>query len=359
MERSKDKFLQIQCSIIRGMTVSPSDARFEAVRAWLASLKDLRFDLNTLAPASDDASFRRYFRVNEASHGTVIVMDAPPPQEDVRPFVAVAQLFAATGISVPTILAQEPTQGFLVLSDFGNTTYLSVLTPESASALYGQATTALVRLQAGSKPGVLPAYDEALLRRELALFPDWYLAKHKQRTLTDKEQQVLQNAFNLIVQANLSEAQVFVHRDYHSRNLMVLPGGANPGIIDFQDAVYGPISYDLVSLLRDAYVMWPEASVIDAAIRYWETARKAKLPVPKDFSAFYRDFEWMGLQRHIKVLGIFARLNYRDGKERYLADMPLVLHYVLTTARRYNALGPFVKLLEQIEGQNAKTGYTF
>jgi N-acetylmuramate 1-kinase len=341
------------------MTHAHDDKRLAAAKNWLNQLSGFHFDLHSMCPASNDASFRRYFRVQEKDRGSFILMDAPAPQEDVRPFVKVAELFAKTGMHVPQIVAQEPELGFLLLSDFGNITYLDKLNAQSATQLYREASSALVLLQSASRAGVLPEYDEALLARELALFPDWYLARHKGVTLDPRQRAVLDNGFKLIIENNLAQPKVFVHRDYHSRNLMLPPTGATPGVIDFQDAVYGPITYDLVSLLRDAYITWTEQQVIDWAIHYWELARKAKLPVSADFSEFYRDFEWMGLQRHLKVLGIFARLCYRDGKDRYLADMPVVLAYTLKAARRYRALEPMAQLIETIEEQTPTSGYTF
>ena len=325
---------------------------------WIDSIAP-RFDLDpvTVAPASNDASFRRYFRIR-AGDSTRIVMDAPPQQEDCRSFVHAAQVFGAAGVSVPRVLAADLEQGFLLLEDFGSITYLSRLDAQSAPALYRDATAALVVIQKATAPGVFPEYTKALLNRELMLFPQWYLGRHKGLELTSEQMQVMQTAFTLVVDSNLAQPAVFVHRDYHSRNLMVLPTG-NPGILDFQDAVCGPITYDLVSLLRDAYIRWEEERVLDWAIRYWEAARAAGLPVNRDFSAFYRDFEWMGLQRHLKVLGIFARLSHRDGKNDYLKDMPLVLDHVLQVLRRYVDLAPLARLVLDIEQQQPTTGYTF
>jgi aminoglycoside/choline kinase family phosphotransferase len=330
---------------------------------WLESIRD-RFGLDraSLAPASNDASFRRYFRIAAARDGAAdsfIIMDAPPAREDCRPFVQAATVFAAAGVSVPQVLAADLEQGFLLLGDFGNTTYLSRLDAATAPSLYRDASRALVDMQKASVPGVFPNYSRELLERELMLFPDWYLARHKEIGLTEAQRRVLHDAFEMIIQNNLSQPAVFVHRDYHSRNLMILPSGRNPGILDFQDAVYGPITYDLVSLLRDAYIRWEEQQVLDWTIRYWEMARKDGLPVARDFPDFYRDFEWMGLQRHLKVLGIFARLHYRDGKDNYLKDMPLVLDYVLQVVRRYVDLAPLARLIEEIEHRKPLAGYTF
>ncbi|HXV06866.1 MAG TPA: phosphotransferase [Burkholderiales bacterium] len=310
------------------------------------------------APASEDASFRRYLRVTPETGPTVILMDAPPEREDCRPYVEVARLFGAAGVHVPEVLAADLENGYLLLSDLGTRTYLQALQDKrSASALYDDATDALVRIQLASRPGVLPPYDRTLLLREMRLFPDWYIARHLGVTLTPSLNQALDLVFERILANNLAQPCVYVHRDYHSRNLMVTT--PNPGILDFQDAVYGPITYDLVSLLKDAYVSWEEATILDWAVRYWEKARKAGLPLASDFAAFYRDFEWMGAQRHIKVLGIFARLFHRDGKNGYLKDMPLVLRYLRQACERYGELHPLLRLLDQLEHRQPSTGYTF
>jgi aminoglycoside/choline kinase family phosphotransferase len=338
-------------------TVS-TDLRLTQLQQWLGTIDTPRSIVASLRPASADASFRRYFRVDTENGGTLIVMDAPPPQEDVKPFIHVADLFGATGVSVPRILAQDAEQGFLLLSDLGSTTYLHQLNNDTAHKLYIDAIDALILLQTQSKPEALPPYDRALLQRELQLFPDWYINRHLKLTLSDEQTASLGKVFDALLANNLAQPQVYVHRDYHSRNLMVLPAG-NPGIIDFQDAVYGPITYDLVSLLRDAYVQWDEEMVLDWMIRYWERAKKAGLPVNPDIDSFYRDFEFMGLQRHLKILGIFSRLAYRDGKDAYLRDIPLVMEYTLKTARRYSALIPLVRLLEKLENNAPQVGYTF
>jgi aminoglycoside/choline kinase family phosphotransferase len=337
--------------------------RFVLLENWLkAQLPDKNF---TLLPASSDASFRRYFRL-VFDGGTLIAMDAPPQQEDCGPFLHVAGLFAEAGAHVPAIVAQDVAQGFLLLSDLGSTTYLQALNdgPEGpshlADQLYGDAIAAVLEIQLASRPGVLPNYDEALLLRELHLFPDWYLARHLQISLSASQKAELDGIFQLIVRNNLAQPRVFVHRDYHSRNLMVT--SPNPGILDFQDAVYGPITYDLVSLFKDAYIRWDEERVLDWLIRYWEQARKLGLPVPADFSDFYRGFEWMGVQRHLKVLGIFARLNYRDGKSAYLDNIPLVEDYLRKACERYKELNPLLTLLDEWEvrkPQEPKVGYTF
>ena len=335
-----------------------SDPRLQNLRLWLSTISAPATLASTLRPASSDASFRRYFRVDGVDGATYIVMDAPPPQEDVRPFIKIADLFGKTGVAVPAILAKDEEQGFLLLSDLGSTTYLSLLKPETASPLYLDAIDALFQLQSHSQPNVLPAYDRALLHRELMLFPDWYINKHLGVTLSEKQTADLNKVFDVLLANNLAQAPVYVHRDYHSRNLMVLEQN-NPGILDFQDAVYGPITYDLVSLLRDAYVQWDEEQVLDWVIRYWERAKRAGLPINPDIDAFYRDFEFMGLQRHLKVLGIFARLFHRDGKDAYLKDMPLVMEYTRKTAHRYLELIPLLRLLDEITANTPQVGYTF
>ena len=328
------------------------------IRTWLAALWPGRGF--ALAPASADASFRRYFRAALDDGTTRIVMDAPPANEDCRPWLHVQQLFHAAGVHVPEVLAQDLERGFLLLSDLGNTTYLQALDAANAAPLYADAIAALVQIQQASRPGVLPEYDRARLRRELELFPQWFLAKHHGMVLTEGEKQSLETVFERILDANLAEPRVFVHRDYHSRNLMCLAGSgaANPGIIDFQDAVYGPISYDMVSLLKDAYIEWDEDLVLDWLIRYWELARKAGLPVAADFGDFFRGYEFMGAQRHLKVLGIFARLYHRDGKEAYLKDLPLVARYLRGACERYSELGPLRRLLDRLEDKVTVLGFT-
>jgi len=322
---------------------------------WLKQV--LSIQAFTLTAASADASFRRYFRVH-LSDKTLIAMDAPPPQENCTSFVKVAKLMLNAGLNVPEVLAQDLTNGFLLLSDLGDETYLSALNNDSASGLYLNATDALIKMQIVSQANVLPVYDEVLLTREMQLFPDWYVAKHLQAELNTEQQVVLKNTFDILNKNILSQSQVYVHRDFHSRNLMLTKQN-NPGILDFQDAVYGAITYDLVSLLKDAYIEWDEEQIIDWAVRYWQPAKKAGLPVSEDFSEFYRDFEWMGAQRHIKILGIFARLYYRDGKEGYLKDMPLVMHYLRKVCERYVELRPMLRLLNQLEKTQPQVGYTF
>jgi hypothetical protein len=328
------------------MTQPLSDQRLETLTAWASQI--LGSETLRIEPASADASFRRYFRITlDAS--SYIVMDAPPEKEDVRPFLHVGNLMRAAGVNVPHVIAEDVARGYLMLSDLGTQTYLDVLDESNAAQLFSHAIDALIKWQLASREGELPSYDEALLQRELNLFHDWYIAKHLQVTLTDSQRQVLEKIFKLIIQRNLSQASVYVHRDYMPRNLMI--STPNPGVLDFQDAVFGPISYDVASLFRDAFISWPEEKIIDWVTRYWERARQASLPVPDDFGQFYCDVEWMGLQRHLKVLGIFARINYRDGKPKYLADTPRFVTYVRHAARRYDDLKPLLKLLDQLDIQ--------
>jgi hypothetical protein len=321
--------------------------RLELLETWLA--EQLGGAPYTLSPASADASFRRYFRIrpDDPATPTLIAMDAPPDKEDSAPFVHVAKLMADAGLNVPRIHAQDLARGFLLLTDLGDRVYIDELDGDNADALFRDAIDALVRWQLATRPGMLPAYDEALLRRELALFPDWYVARHLGIELSASQQQTLEAAFDAIVGSNHAQPKVYVHRDFMPRNLMIAE--PNPGILDFQDAVIGPIAYDVVSLFKDAFISWEEERVLDWTIRYWEKARIAQLPVAADFSEFYRDFEWMGLQRHLKVLGIFARINYRDGKPRYLADTPRFIAYVRAVCARYAALMPLARLLDELE----------
>ena len=319
--------------------------RLDSLKHWLQSHSSgRRF---TLAPASADASFRRYFRVRFEDDSTQIVMDAPPQQENSVPFIKVAQMMAECGLHVPEIIASDLAHGFILLSDLGQTTYLHALNDSTANALFDDATTALIRWQLASREGELPSYDQTLLQRELDLFPEWYVSKHLGFSLDSAQRQSMQSVFALILQNNLAQPSTYVHRDFMPRNLMVCE--PNPGILDFQDAVYGPIAYDVASLFRDAFISWEEERVLDWVVRYWEKARRANLPVRADFGEFYRDFEWMGLQRHLKVLGIFARIRYRDGKPAYLEDAPRFVNYVRSVAIRYSALAPLLKLFDQLD----------
>ena len=330
--------------------------RLARLTEWLGEQRPGRpFDLS---PASADASFRRYFRARFADGESLIVMDAPPEQENSAPFVAVAKLFGEAGVHVPDIFAANLEEGFLLLSDLGNTTYLSALDADNAAGLYADALGSLVAIQRASRPGVLPEYDREFLARELDLFPVWYVGRHKGLALTDAETATLYEAFDTILDVNCAEPRVFVHRDYHSRNLMVCEG-RNPGVLDFQGALYGPLTYDLVSLFKDCYIEWDEELTLDWLARYWGVARELGLPVRADFADFHRDYEFIGLQRHLKVLGIFSRLAHRDGKDGYLQDLPLVHKYVRKTCERYRELKPLARLLERIDPVERSEGLTF
>ena len=344
------------------MNLPDADPRFHLLAEWLA--KVLHSQAFALAPASEDASFRRYFRVTlEASHAlapgaqTLIAMDAPPPREDCRPFVHVAALMHAAGVHAPKVVAHDIERGFLLLTDLGPTTYLRALDADNANDLFRDATETLLLWQLATRPGVLPPYDEALLRRELELFPEWYVGRHLGQELAHDERLALDGIFRTIIASNLAQPVVFVHRDYMPRNLMV--SAPNPGVLDFQDAVSGPITYDVASLFRDAFVSWPDERVLDWTIRYWEKARRAGLPVTADFAEFHRDCEWMGLQRHLKVLGIFARIRHRDGKPGYVEDTPRFLAYVRPVAERYREFAPLARLLDRLEQRVPTVGYTF
>ena len=402
----------------------PDANRAAVFEHWLAGLADAHgLQPSSARLASADASFRRYFRVTSAQSpsGSFIVMDAPPGKEDCAPFAKVAALMADAGLRAPRVLAWDAPAGFMLLTDLGTQTMMEAMTatmpggqaPAGTSSaqptaeherLYLDAIDLLVRWQLASKPGVLPPYDDALLSRELALFPDWYVAKQRCITLNAEAQATLDKAFAQIKASNLESlngACVYVHRDFMPRNLMMPlqaqgeqvepagerseglfkkgprdwlcqtagaaapPGGSavhavpRVGVLDFQDAVYGPITYDIASLMRDAFLSWDEEFVLEISIRYWQKARKAGLPVGDDFGEFYRAVEWMGLQRHLKILGIFARLTLRDGKPRYLADTPRFIKYVRATCARYRQLGPLMVLLDQIEGNETRVGYTF
>jgi hypothetical protein len=336
--------------------------------SWLEALAQTHgLVLSSLRIASADASFRRYLRVDTQAGASLIVMDAPPDKENCEPFVKVAKLMQSAGLKAPEVLAWHEAQGFMLLTDLGDQTMMSAIdvkNPQANHALYMQAVDALIAWQLSSKAGVLPPYDEALLNRELSLFPDWYLAQHRQIDVQGKMRNTLDSTFKMLVARNLASPSVFVHRDFMPRNLM-MPTGSDValGVLDFQDAVYGPVTYDVASLMRDAFLTWEEDFVLDVTIRYWEKARKAGLldfeDWHQDFGVFYRAVEWMGLQRHLKVAGIFARLTLRDGKEKYLADAPRFIAYIRSTAARYIELRPLLRLIEEVEGKDGVTGFAF
>ena len=373
-------------------------AWFDATRAaefqtWLSqTAPSHNLQLSSLRLASADASFRRYFRIDSYLSNkdvgqrpiSFIIMDAPPDKENCQPFVKVAGLMQAAGLHAPQVLAWEEAQGFMLLTDLGAQTMMQAINradPQGNLPLYLQAVDALIAWQLSSKPDVLPPYDDALLRRELELFPQWYITRHKGVAIDQTMRFTLDNTFKQIIATVLTQPSVFVHRDFMPRNLMaptiatacaaLPPGGAvSPwggpaakpltmsgnahapvlGVLDFQDAVYGPITYDIASLMRDAFLSWEEDFCLEVTVRYWERARKAGLPVDADFGEFYRGVEWMGLQRHLKVAGIFARLTLRDGKPQYLADTPRFIAYIRSTCARYRELKPLLRLVDKLEG---------
>ena len=336
--------------------------------SWLEALAQTHGLVpSSLRVASADASFRRYLRVDTQAGASLIVMDAPPDKENCEPFVKVAKLMQLAGLKAPEVLAWHEAQGFMLLTDLGDQTMMSAIdakNPQANHALYMQAVDALIAWQLSSKAGVLPPYDQALLNRELSLFPDWYLAQHRQIDVQGKMRNTLDSTFKMLVTRNLASPSVFVHRDFMPRNLMMPTGSdAALGVLDFQDAVYGPVTYDVASLMRDAFLTWEEDFVLDVTIRYWEKARKAGLldfeDWHQDFGVFYRAVEWMGLQRHLKVAGIFARLTLRDGKEKYLADAPRFIAYIRSTAARYIELRPLLRLIEEVEGKDGMTSFAF
>ncbi|MBV7481437.1 aminoglycoside phosphotransferase family protein [Bordetella sp. BOR01] len=341
------------------------DPRLTQVHAWLDTLPaSLGLAPDTLRPASSDASFRRYFRL-AAGTRTLIVMDAPPPHEDVGPFLHVGNLLRQAGLNVPQVLAQDPARGLLLLSDLGHDTYYQRiqdgLSDAQLQTLYRDALAALVSMQQARTDG-LPTYDRARLAAELDLFPEWYVARHHGVQLDDKTAAALQHIFGLLSGANSAQHPVLVHRDFHSPNLMVCDDpayGPNPGILDFQDALAGPITYDLASLVTDARTTWEEPQQLDWAVRYWEMARAAGLPVDSDFAVFHQAYEWMSLQRNLRILGVFARLHHRDGKPAYLAHMPRVNGYVRQVAQRYGAFTPLLRLLDKLDKLEVRAGYTF
>jgi hypothetical protein len=365
---------------------------------WFASVQDAHhLQPSSVRLASADASFRRYLRVDATGPGpsrSLIIMDAPPHLENCEPFVQVAKHMAQAGLRVPEVLAWDVAHGFMLLTDLGTHTLKQVIAPDAAPPLnlYLDAVETLIQWQLASRDGVLPVYDAPLLLREMELFPQWYIAAHRQVTLDAAQRKTLDDAFARIVANNLAWPSVYVHRDFMPRNLMVpdmaptlptacgslppegarfalgRPGGETPastpsatrlGVLDFQDAVYGPITYDIASLMRDAFLSWDEDFCLDVTIRYWEKARKAGLPVGSDFGEFYKGVEWMGLQRHLKVAGIFARLSLRDGKPQYLADTPRFIEYMRATCGRYMELKPLLRLIERVEGIPVPTAYSF
>jgi aminoglycoside/choline kinase family phosphotransferase len=323
------------------------DDRAQAARDW--ALEYLREPRAQFAPASADASFRRYFRLS-AGERSWVLMDAPPEREDCKPFLQVAALLREAGLHGPEILAQDLERGFLLLSDLGRQTYLQEfqagLDADEADRLMRDAIAALVCWQAATRPGVLPPYDRALLQRELDLFPDWYVARHLERELTPAQRARLDAVNALLIDSALAQPRVYVHRDYMPRNLM--RATPNPGVLDFQDAVEGPITYDLISLFKDAFWSWPAAPIEAWIAHYRRLALEAGLPVEADAAMFRRAADWMGLQRHLKVIGIFARICHRDGKPHYLQDVPRFIGYVRDVAAQYDELAPLLQLFDEL-----------
>ena len=341
------------------MPSTPLNARDQLLTDWVAQ----RFPGQDvlIVPASADASFRRYFRLSLPDGTTRILMDAPPEHEDCRPFIKVAALLAKAGLAAPRVLDQDLEQGFLLLTDLGRIGYLEALHADLslADTLIRPVLDTLVRWQLASSAATLPPYDAALLRRELELFPEWFIGRHLGVTLADNEKLLLERSFKYLINSALNQPKVYVHRDFMPRNLMLVESEQvlTPAIIDFQDAAYGPITYDVVSLFRDAFISWDEEQEIDWVVRYWEKARAAGLPVRADFGDFWREYELMGLQRHLKVLGIFCRLKYRDGKDKYIEDLPRFMRYAKKTAGRYLPLKPLLNLLDKLDGQTEQIGY--
>ncbi|KQQ54127.1 aminoglycoside phosphotransferase [Pseudomonas sp. Leaf127] len=330
------------------------DIRLKKLQVWLDEQLPALFARQnwgavpaaTLTAASSDASFRRYFRWEGAGR-TLIVMDAPPPQENCRPFVDIAHLLATRGINVPVIHAQDLEQGFLLLNDLGRQTYLDVIHAENADALFSDAIDALIAYQQLPMEAPLPSYDVALLRRELELFPEWYVQRHLGLALSPEQQALWQQASSLLIDSALAQPKVLVHRDFMPRNLML--SEPNPGVLDFQDAVYGPVTYDITCLFKDAFLSWPEARVAQWQKQYWDQARDAGIAVQADFAEFQRASDLMGVQRHLKVIGIFARICHRDGKPRYLGDVPRFFSYIETVLARRPELAVLGQLLSSLE----------
>ena len=320
------------------------DQRLEQLKTWL---NDNSIHYQSIAPASADASFRRYFRITDENN-SLIIMDAPPEKEDCSAFIHIAKLLSDFGLNVPKILLQDLEQGFLLLNDLGDTVFLSELNNNRVDEMYLAAMNSLLQLQKNETPD-LPAYDETLLRNELNLFPDWYLEKQLNLKVSQEQKDILQQSFDILIKNALEQPQVCVHRDYHSRNLMVNKNNPDkPGIIDFQDAVIGAVTYDLVSLLKDCYIDWPREKV-EAWVKYFHAEAKALGIIDQvDFELFLRWFDLMGLQRHLKVAGIFSRLKHRDGKTGYLKDIPRTMDYIFDVLERYPEFKSLQKLLSDI-----------
>ncbi|MBB6342563.1 aminoglycoside/choline kinase family phosphotransferase [Pseudomonas fluvialis] len=334
------------------------DVRYQMLVDWLAQELPALFagqgwgevPQASLSPASSDASFRRYFRW-QAGERTFIVMDAPPPQEDCRPFVRMAELLAEMGVHVPQVLLADLPRGFLLLSDLGRQTYLDVISADNADALFEDALQALVAFQRLLRPAEFAEYDRALLKRELQLFPDWYVARELRAEFTAAQQQAWERICELLIDSALAQLQVLVHRDYMPRNLML--STPNPGVLDFQDAVWGPVTYDVTSLFKDAFLSWPQSRVETWLQRYYQLAGEAGIALPSSFAEFQRASDLMGVQRHLKVIGIFARICHRDGKPKYLGDVPRFFAYIDEVLSRRPELAELGQLLAQLRQPSA------
>lgn len=356
------------------MIVWESPLREAAFTSWLHQ-QAIAFELDEsrVTLAASDAGFRRYFRVPSLDGAaTFILMDAPPEKENCDAFIRVQHILASAGAAVPEVLAWDQTHGFMLLTDLGQQTLLQWLQaqapealPHAAQAYFVQATEQLIELQKIPVMEALPAYSEEVLQRELALFPQWYLGEYRQYEMTDAQKTALAKVFDRLVQENLDAPNVLVHRDFMPRNLMMPSTDSKElGILDFQDALYGPITYDIASLMRDAFWTWDEDFILDITVRYWQKARQEGLFSSKpewetDFGLFYRAVDWMALQRHLKVAGIFARLTLRDGKPKYLADTPRFIHYIRVIAARYRELTPLLRLIDTVENTQTTQAYSF
>ena len=317
--------------------------RIDLLKDWLSKKLEIDFSIST---ASSDASFRRYFRVKTIKD-SFIVMDAPPQNESIEAFLKISQILNTINVNVPEIYEESDVLGFILMQDFGSDTYLDVLSDDNQQRLYGDSIDSLIQMQKLVKKGLCHSYTQKILLNEMTLFIEWYLKRYKKIELTNKENEMLLTCFEKISKKVLNQEKFFVHRDYHCRNLMIQKSN-NPGIFDFQDALEGPVTYDLVSLLKDAYIEWDEEIILDHVIRYWEKAKINNLITNLEFSTFYKDFECMGIQRHLKILGIFARLSIRDKKNQYLENIPLVEKYLMDATERYRDFHQLRNFLDKL-----------
>ena len=317
--------------------------RIDLLKDWLSKKLEIDFSIST---ASSDASFRRYFRVKTIKD-SFIVMDAPPQNESIEAFLKISQILNTINVNVPEIYEESDVLGFILMQDFGSDTYLDVLSDDNQQRLYGDSIDSLIQMQKLVKKGLCHSYTQKILLNEMTLFIEWYLKRYKKIELTNKENEMLLTCFEKISKKVLNQEKFFVHRDYHCRNLMIQKSN-NPGILDFQDALEGPVTYDLVSLLKDAYIEWDEEIILDHVIRYWEKAKINNLITNLEFSTFYKDFDCMGIQRHLKILGIFARLSIRDKKNQYLENIPLVEKYLMDATERYRDFHQLRNFLDKL-----------